>query len=266
MCHACVIETVKQQMLASGHATPRQIDAAIGPAPASLQKGHTAVLDMSHALDEAFPTFFGQQEFFRTQRFNHAEHGFNLFELRYHEHIGTHIDAPLHFSADGLSVDEIPVGDLVTPLCVVDIRAKAEHNADAQLTPEDLQAWEARHGPLPDNACVAMLSGWDRHAHTARFRNADADGVMHFPGFHPEAAQWLLQERRVAGIAVDTLSLDFGPSQDFAVHSAWLPAGRWGLEAIANLALAPAHGATLVAAAPKIRQGTGGPTRALALL
>jgi kynurenine formamidase len=90
--------------------------------------------------------------------------------------------------------------------------------------------------------------------------------VLHFPGFHPEAADWLLRERRIAGIAVDTLSLDYGASRDFKTHYAWLPSGRWGLECVANLNRVPPRGATLVVGAPKIRGATGGPTRLLALV
>ena len=91
-------------------------------------------------------------------------------------------------------------------------------------------------------------------------------GEMHFPGFHVEAAELLIERANAAGIAVDTLSLDHGPSADFATHYAWLPCGRWGLEAVANLAELPATGATLVVGGPKIKGATGGPSRVLALL
>ena len=89
---------------------------------------------------------------------------------------------------------------------------------------------------------------------------------MHFPGIHPEAAEWLLKERSVAGLAVDTLSLDHGPSRDFKTHSAWLPAGRWGIENIANLDKVPPAGATLVVGAPKVKGASGAPARVFALV
>jgi kynurenine formamidase len=111
-----------------------------------------------------------------------------------------------------------------------------------------------------------MHSGWAKHVGSDRFAGKDAQGVLHFPGFHPEATDWLMQERRVRGMAVDTLSLDFGASKDFKTHYAWLPSGRWGLECVANLDRVPARGATLVVGAPKIRGATGGPTRVLALV
>ena len=100
----------------------------------------------------------------------------------------------------------------------------------------------------------------------ADFRNADADGVMHFPGFHVEAAEYLMSERNAVGIAVDTLSLDYGRSEDFATHYAWLPTNRWGLEAVANLDQLPASGATLVVGGPTIVGATGGPSRLIALV
>jgi kynurenine formamidase len=98
-----------------------------------------------------------------------------------------------------------------------------------------------------------------------KFRNADGEGKMHFPGFHIETAN-MLMETGAAGIAVDTLSLDHGMSPDFATHYAWLGSGHWGLECIANLDAMPAKGATLILGAPKFRGGSGGPTRAIALV
>jgi kynurenine formamidase len=176
------------------------------------------------------------------------------------------MDAPIHFSADGLTADAIPVENLVVPLAIIDISARAEDDSDAQVTPDDIRAWIAEHGAIPDGACVAMRSGWDRRVTGDGFRNADADGVMHFPGFHVEAAQLLMEEANVVGMAVDTLSLDFGRSADFVTHYAWLPSNRWGLECVANLGELPASGATLVLGAPKIQGASGGPSRVIALV
>jgi kynurenine formamidase len=273
MCNACVIDSIKQSMLsrrqfftAAAAATAATAFSATAVSPPALAAGHGSVMDMTHELHEEFPTFFGEQQFFKEQKFNWAEHKFNLMELRVNEHTGTHMDAPLHFSENGASVAEIAVGNLVVPLCVVDIRARAAENADAQVTPDDLKAWIAANGPIPDNACVAMNSGWAAHVGNEKFRNVGADQKMHFPGFHIEATDMLLKETKAAGMAVDTLSLDYGISPDFATHYAWLPAGRWGMENIANLDAVPAAGATLVVGAPKHRGGTGGPARVFAMV
>ena len=273
MCDLCVIESVKERMLSrrdlfkGGAALAAAGTLASASAPAAMADGHSKVEDLTHTYDDKFPTYFGVPGVEIEQKFNFADNGFNLFQLNLNEHTGTHMDAPLHFSADGHAVDEIPVGNLVVPLCVVDIAAKAEEDADAQVTPDDLKAWIGKNGPIPDNACVAMHSGWDKHVATDKFRNVGDDGkTMHFPGFHVEAAKMLMEETGAVGLAVDTLSLDHGPSGDFVTHYAWLPTNRWGIENIANLDKVPASGATLVVGAPKHRGGSGGPARIIAMV
>jgi kynurenine formamidase len=236
------------------------------PVRAAEPRSFTRVVDLTHVLGPDFPTYDGGSNLEMETLVTLAKDGYNMYRWQLVEHTGTHMDAPIHFGEGVQSADEIPIENLVVPLAIVDIRAKAQDDADAQLTPDDLQAFEAEHGPIPDGACVAMLSGWDARASGPEFRNADGDGVMHFPGFHIEAAQYLMGERGAVGIAVDTLSLDYGRSADFATHYAWLPTNRWGLEAVARLAELPPTGATLVAGGPKIKGATGGPSRVLALL
>ncbi len=272
MCDICVMKSVKEKMLSrrdlfrktAAGAAATAVAATVPALPAAAAMGGK-VEDMTHELHEKFPTYFGAQQFFMDQKFNYAEHKFNLFELRVNEHTGTHIDAPLHFSENGDSVAEIPVTSLVAPLCIIDISAKAQDNADAQVTPEDIKAWKSANGDIPDGACVAMNSGWDAHVDSDKFRNVGSDEKMHFPGFHVEAAKMLMEETGAKSMAVDTLSLDFGPSGDFATHYAWLPTGRFGIECLANLGKLPAKGATIVIGAPKHRGGTGGPARIFAM-
>jgi len=273
MCHHCVVESVKRRMLSRRDifrtgvaAAAAGVVATAASAPSALAAGASQVQDMTHELHHDFPTYFGEPGFASEQKFHFEKDGFNLSVLTVNEHTGTHIDAPLHFSKDGQSVAEVPVANLVVPLAIVDIREKAAADADAQVTPDDLKAWIARNGPLPEKCCVAMNSGWDRHAASDKFRNVGDDKMMHFPGFHIEAAKMLIEESTAVGMAVDSLSLDHGPSADFATHYAWLPTNRWGLECIANLDALPAKGATLVVGAPKHRGGSGGPARVIALM
>lgn len=221
-------------------------------------------VDLTHPTWTDFPTFFGTPQLEFEDLYKFDRDGFNMRRWHLVEHTGTHMDAPIHFSADKSDPSQIPVERLVVPLAVVDIAARAQDNADTELTPDDLKAWMDRNGDLPEGCCVAMQSGWDAHVRSDKFRNAGDNG-MHFPGFHPETTAMLL-ERNVAGIAVDTLSLDFGQSKDFKTHYAWLPADRWGLEAVANLGSLPEVGATVVVAVSKIEGATGGPTRVIALL
>jgi kynurenine formamidase len=112
-----------------------------------------------------------------------------------------------------------------------------------------------------------MHSGWGRYANdAAKYTGKDGAGVFHFPGIHPQAAEWLLKERHVTGVAVDTLSLDPGPSNDFRTHATWLPSGRWGIENLANLEQVPPTGAALVVGVPKVKGATGAPARIFALI
>ena len=224
------------------------------------------VIDLTHTMTEDFPTYFGAPQLEVESMFTFENDGFNANRWILEEHTGTHMDAPIHFSADQHTADEVPIENLVVPLVVVDIRHKAAGNDDAQLTPDDLMAWEHRYGRIPEGACVAMYSGWEQYLGTPKFRNADANGVMHFPGFHAEAALFLMEERIVNGIAVDTLSLDYGQSGDFATHYSWLPSNRWGMENVANLGECPAKGATFVAGGPKIAGASGGMSRCIALV
>ena len=273
MCDVCVMNSVKKRMLsrrdffkATALAGAAATAGSVFATPPALAAGHGGVVDMTHVYDESFPTYFGQPGISREQPFTFAEQGFNLLQLSINEHTGTHVDAPLHFSADGQSIDEIPVDNLVVPLCVVDIAARAAEDPDAQVTPDDLAAWIAEHGDIPDKACVAMHSGWAGRLGSDGFRNADADGVMHFPGFHVEAVQMLMEQTGAVAIAVDTLSLDHGPSSDFATHYAWLPTNRYGIENLAGLDRVPASGATIVVGANTHRGGTGGPCRIFAMV
>jgi kynurenine formamidase len=209
------------------------------------------VVDLTHQLTVDFPTGSGQPQLNLERVSARPRDRWNIFRWVIHEHTGTHLDAPLHCS-DKDSADRIPAERLVGPVSIVDIRAKAATNADAELTVGDLKQWESQHGPIPAGGIVAMCSGWDAHVRTAKFRNAGSDGALHTPGFHREAADFLLAERDVAGIVVDTLSLDRGLSHDFPVHERWLGANRWGLECVANLGELPPAGATMVVGAPKI--------------
>jgi kynurenine formamidase len=241
--------------------------AASGAPVAQQPRSFTNVLDLTHPLYEGFPTFDGSKWFTKEKKFTFAKEKLNINTWTVVEHTGTHMDAPLHFTADGHSVDEIPITDLVVPLAVIDISQRAKDNPDTALTPDDIKKWEAANGPLPEGCCVMMNSGWGRLLDSPRYAGRDDGGKNHCPGFHAETAHLLLTERNVKGIGVDTLSLDTGlETGEFPVHYAWLGSGRWGVEAVANLDALPAKGAILVLGGPKVRGGTGGPSRVIALV
>lgn len=225
------------------------------------------VLDLTHVLGTNMPLFSDADPPFSIEPFvTHEGAGYYGNVVSYWEHVGTHMDAPIHFDPKGLFVDQIAPQNLVVPAAVINITAKAERDPDALVTPDDILAYERRYGRLPTNAAVLMASGWGaRIGSTTRHRNADASGVMHFPGFGKEAVDFLIAERNVAGIGVDTLSIDHGPSTNFAVHYTWLSTGKWGLENVGNLEAIPPSGATLFVGAPKVASGSGGPSRILAV-
>ncbi|KPL54905.1 cyclase family protein [Prosthecomicrobium hirschii] len=248
---------------AAGFAATAVPGVAAAQAPA---RSFSKVVDLTHTMSPDFPTFFGVPGIEMQKQFDFKKDGFNLYWWRIIEHAGTHMDAPIHFSEAGATIDKIAADQLVAPLAVIDISAKAAADVDALVTVADIEAWEKAHGKLPDNCVVAMNSGWDKHVTTPKFMGKDAGGVLHFPGFSAEAAEFLIKNRTVRGMAVDSASLDHGPSKDFKVHYMWLPSGRFGLECVANLGAVPPVGATIVVGQPKVKDATGGPSRILALV
>ncbi len=186
------------------------------------------------------------------------------------EHGGTHTDAPIHFAEGGVSVDQLPLGAGIGPLVRVDVSGKAALDGDYRLTVADLQDWEKQYGRIPRGAIVVMYSGWGtRWPDRRRYLGTDVPGDtanLHFPGFSKEGVEFLVKEREIDAIGVDTASVDYGPSKDFEVHQVMGAANKPGFENLANLDRIPPKGATLIALPMKIAGGTGGPTRAIALL
>ncbi len=271
MCNACIIDGIREKMLSRrdlfrGAALTGVTVATTGllSARAALAQSSGKVMDLTHGYDGDFPTFDGAPGILYDPAVKFEESGYQLYKLNINEHTGTHIDAPLHFSVDGTSVDQLPPESLVCPLCVVDIAAKAAEEANAMVMAEDIEAWINANGEIPEGACVAMHSGWAAKVGEEAYRNT-SDGSFAFPGFSKVATD-LLAEMGVAAIGVDTLSLDPGNSADFAVHYSWLPSGRYGIENLAGLDQLPAKGATVFVGAPKHKGGTGGPARVLAVM
>lgn len=227
------------------------------------------IVDMTHTLSSAFPiipipglTFPFRQEVIATMEKNGVFA--NKWELI--EHNGTHIDAPSHFAVGQPNLEAVPADTLIAPLAVIDIRAKAAKNHDAPLTPDDVLAWEKRHGRLPQGAAVFMWSGWDAKAKSAKeFLNMDSTQTMHFPGFTPETCDFLVHERKISGIGVDTISFDIGADKEYTAHQALFRGGKWGIECVNNLALVPPKGATIFAGALKVAGASGSPIRLLGM-
>lgn len=172
--------------------------------------------------------------------------GFYSKSWTFPEHIGTHMDAPGHFASGARLVDELTAEELLAPLVVVDIRNKADEDPNAMVEPEDLIAWERRHGRIPDGALVAMDSGWEeRYGDPDAFLGGAGFPDLNFPGFSVDATEWLVAHRDPVGIGVDTPSLDPGNSSAFPVHFGFLATDRYGIENLANLGNAPVRNGTV---------------------
>jgi len=176
------------------------------------------------------------------------------------------MDAPAHFPPGKITVDEIPVTHFFGPAVVIDVQAEAAKDADYRLRVTRVEKWEALHGHIPAGSIVLLRTGWGaRWPDQTSYRNMDANGAMHFPGYSVEAAK-LLMERGVVGLGIDTLSIDYGESKNFEVHRVDLPGGLFNLENLANLDELPEAGAFLIAAPIKLEGGSGGPCRVFAIL
>ncbi|HKI02928.1 MAG TPA: cyclase family protein [Thermoanaerobaculia bacterium] len=186
------------------------------------------------------------------------------------EHGGTHLDAPIHFAEGKRTADQIPVEQLIAPAVVMDVSAKAAADPDYRLTLEDVRAWEAKHGPIAQGVFVLLRTGWgkrwpDRKRYLGDDKPNDASN-LHFPSYGAEAARYLVEQRKVGALGVDTASIDHGPSKDFIVHQIANGANVPGVENVANLEEVPETGAWVIALPMKIAGGSGGPVRVVALV
>jgi kynurenine formamidase len=281
MCTPFIVDAVRQEVsrrafigIVAACATAPAVASAgqqkPAAAPASrvrLSNGFREVIDLTHTFSASLPVFPSYKPIQVRPRFTIARDGFAANEVTFDEHTGTHVDAPVHFVPGAVSSDRLPVERLIAPLVVISIAERAAKDPDAVVTVDDVLQWEKRHGRVPAGAVVAMSSGWDARANsTGRFLNRDGKGTMHTPGFSEGAARFLVTERDISGAGVDTLSLDTGAAQKFVAHVAFLGAGKYGIELLANLGRVPPAGATIVVGAPKHEGATGGPARVLALI
>lgn len=231
------------------------------------------VVDLTYAFDEntiSWPTAKPFQLEVVAAGQTEAGYWYTANNICLAEHSGTHMDAPIHFAEGKRTAAEVPVQQLIGPAVVIDVEAQATTDADYRLSVADITAWEHTHGPIPSGAIVLMRSGWGkRWPDKKRYLGTDRPGDvanLHFPSFSVEAAQFLVSQRNVDAIGVDTPSIDYGQSQDFGVHRIIHGANLPGLENVAHLDRLPPTGALLIALPMKIAKGSGAPVRIIALL
>lgn len=188
------------------------------------------------------------------------------------EHGGTHLDSPIHFAEGKYTADQIPLEQLLGAAIVIDVSASALANRDYQVQVSDFEAWEKTHGRIPDQAIVLLRTGsgkfWpDRETYLGTTETGpEAVPKLHFPGLHPEAAAWLVSNRKINAIGIDTPSIDYGQSTLFESHVALFKANIPAFENVANLEQLPATGANVIALPMKIQGGSGGPLRIIAIV
>src|SRR5262245_51257719 len=189
----------------------------------SLDLAKARLVDLTHPFDETTLYWPNAPHGFKLERLSHGRTPAGFFYaanlLCAPEHGGTHLDAPIHFAEAGHTADQIPLDRLVAPAVVIDVSDAAAKDADHRLTPAEVEAWERRHGRVPEGAIVLLRTGWgQRWPDRKRYLGDDTPGDtthLHFPSYGAEAAGLLVRDRRVAALGVDTASIDHGPSRDF---------------------------------------------------
>lgn len=231
------------------------------------------IVDMSYAFDES-TIYWPTDKPFRWEknRWGPSENGYWYASANYaaSEHGGTHLDSPVHFAEGGRTSDQIALNNLVGEAVVVDVRDKCANEPDYQVSAQDLKDFEKASGEISPGSIVVIRTGWgkrwpDKKAYLGTDQAGDVAN-LHFPGIGADAAEYLARERKVEGVAIDTASLDHGQSKDFRAHRILNAANIYGIENLANAEHLPVRGAALIALPMKIKGGSGGPVRVMAIL
>lgn len=233
-------------------------------------------LDMTYAYDESTIYWPTAKPFSLTKlSWGITEGGYWYASNEYgaSEHGGTHADAPIHFAQGGRTIDQVPLTEWIGPAAKIDVTASCAKNRDYLLSVGDIEGWEKRFGKIPDGAWVIMFTGIGTQYYPDKInvlgtdkKGADALPELSFPGFSSESVEFLVTKRNIAGIAIDTPSIDFGKSKGFEVHRILCGANKLALENIAHLDKLPDSGAVLYVIPMLIKNGTGAPARVFAVL
>ena len=237
--------------------------------------GHqpATIIDLTYPFDDK-TVYWPNNQSFQWEKIkwgkNASGHWYASGAFSASEHGGTHLDAPIHFAEQGRSVDQIPLDQLIGPAIVIDVRPQAGKNSDYELQIDDVQAWETEHGPIPKDSLVLLRTGWgafwpERTRYLGSATPEDPT-TLHFPGFSAESIQFLVSQRGIRGVGIDTASIDPGRSKDFPAHRILNEANLYALENVAALDKLPEKGAIVTALPIKIRGGSGGPVRIFATI
>lgn len=196
---------------------------------------------------------------------------YSAYEFSSAEHGGTHIDAPIHFAEGKQTVDEIPLDNLTGYAVVIDVADAVKSDKDYRVQISDFENWESSHGQIPKGVIILLHTGYDQYWPDKKgymgteMVGDSAVALLHFPGLHPDAAKWLVKNRSFKALGIDTPSLDFGQSSEFMSHRILLAENIPGFENLTNLDQLSAKGDYVIALPMKIKEGSGGPLRIIAL-
>lgn len=233
------------------------------------------LIDLTHAYDADtpfWPTADGFEMEVDFQGMTDGGYWYEANTFRTAEHGGTHLDAPIHFAEGRHSTEQVPLERLIAPAVLVDVTDAAAADRDYQVSVQDFENWEAEHGAIAANSIVLIRTGFaqfwpDRESYmgTAE-RGAQAVADLHFPGLAPDAATWLVANRQIAAIGLDTPSIDHGQTTDFMSHRVLFEANIPAFENVGDMSALPAKGFSVIALPMKIAGGSGGPLRIVAVV
>lgn len=236
------------------------------PEPRACPPPSYEILDLTQRIHPDMPIWPGGVPLSMKRLADYPDAGYRAHEFHVGDNTGTHVDAPAHFVEGGRTIDQLTTTELVVPVVVIDVSKKVENDPDYAISGNDIVDWEDAFGPIPVGGVVLAYTGWaSKLANPEAYVNRDDQGVMHFPGFGPDAAA-LLVERDVAGIGIDTLSLDPGKSREFSTHKQVLAAGKFMIENLTNLERLPTTGAVIIVGVLPIADGTQAQARVMALI
>jgi kynurenine formamidase len=226
-------------------------------------------VDLTHSFGPTTPHWKGFKEETVTPLYTIKKDGFNVQQFTHVGQWGTHIDPPAHFHEGLRTVDQIPPKEMVLPLVVIDVHAKVAMNPNYTLTLDDVQAWEAKHGRIPQHAFVAMRTDWSkRWPDQDAMQNRDAAGVAHYPGWSKPVLKLLYEDRGITASGHETTDTDPGlatTKDDYSLESYILGLNHYQIEMLANLDQVPEAGALIMVMWPKQEGGTGFPARVIAI-
>lgn len=225
------------------------------------------VVDLTHPIRPGIPQWPGDPhvEFETVASIDQA--GYRLRRFSMGEHSGTHLSTPSAFWRDGIGPAQIPAESLIAEAVVIDVSELAARDPDYALSVDAVKGWERRNGAVSSGCIVLLFTGWERYwDEPGRFINADRDGIMHFPGFGPDAARYLLERRDASGLGIDTHGIDAGADTGLSVSRLALAKNALVLECLNNLSALPPNGATVVIGRLPLAGGSGAPASVLALV